>query len=274
MNKSRNRIPLAVGVLVIAGVAAYWYWSPYLVMRQMRNAAVSADADTFNDHVDYPKLRESLKGQLSARITGELGSASRSGNEFERAGSALGSMLGLALVDKMVDAVVRPETVMRAMENGKFRLQNGGQHEESKETAALVDIATLSQAVKLYKLDHGVYPTEQQGLQILVEPAAAPASGGTYLDKLPMDPWGRPYQYANPGKGGADFEISHLPPPPENTNSSKDRAPTWRAERKGVDKVFVYVGTEDVASKKAETAFVMRREGFANWKLTEIRLPE
>jgi type II secretion system protein G len=275
MNKSRKHLLPAVGVLVIAGVAAYWYWSPYLVMRQMRNAAVSADADNFNDHVDYPKLRESLKGQLSARIAGELGRQSRSGNEFERAGSALGSMLGLALVDKMVDAVVRPEMVMRAMENGKFQLQNGGQrNEESKETAAQVDISTLTTAVKLYKLDHGVYPTGQQGLQILVDPSAGPGSGGTYLDKLPMDPWGRPYRYASPGKDGADFEITYLPPPPDTADSPKNRAPAWRTERKGADKVFVYVGKDDTASKKADTAFVMRREGFANWKLTEIRLPE
>jgi type II secretion system protein G len=272
MKTLQKRILGAAGILVLAGIGAYWYWSPYLVMRQMREAAIHADADEFNDHVDYPKLRESLKGQLSARITGEMANQSNSGNDFERAGAAFGSMLGLALVDRMVDAVVRPEMVMRAIENGKFQLQDGGK-QETREAAAKVDIAMLSQAVKLYKLDHGVYPTEQQGLQILVDPAARPDGMGNYIDKLPSDPWGRPFQYANPGRESAAFEIYHLPPPASESDTTARKA-AWRSERKGVDKIIVYLDTNDAPARKNEAAFVMRREGFANWKLTEIRLPE
>lgn len=73
------------------------------------------------------------------------------------------------------------------------------------------DLAALSSALHLYRLDNYVYPTTEQGLRALVErPTSAPvppnwASGG-YIDRLPMDPWGRPYQYLSPGVHG-DFDI-------------------------------------------------------------------
>jgi hypothetical protein len=112
---------VAYGVIGLAvAVAAYWYWSPYLTVRQMRSAAIAGDADTFNDHVDYVRLRESLKGQLSAALAQRMGEQPASDNEFAKAGSALGAMLGMAMVDRMVEAFVRPEIVMRAMQEGRM----------------------------------------------------------------------------------------------------------------------------------------------------------
>ena len=58
------------------------------------------------------------------------------------------------------------------------------------------------QALKLYKLDNQTYPSADQGLQALVaRPSSGPAASNwkNYLEKLPNDPWGRPYQYLNPG---------------------------------------------------------------------------
>lgn len=116
-----NSRVLRVGAIAIALVlAAYWYWSPVLAVHQMRSAAQAGDADAFNDHVDYPKLRESLKGQLSAALVQHLASQPQSENEFAKAGTALGAMLGKAMVDNLVDAFVRPELVMRAMQEGKM----------------------------------------------------------------------------------------------------------------------------------------------------------
>jgi general secretion pathway protein G len=79
--------------------------------------------------------------------------------------------------------------------------------DEARVAAAKVDIATLTQALKLYRLDNQRYPTAEQGLQALVtKPAIAPLppnwKTGGYLDRLPNDPWGHPYQYANPGLHG------------------------------------------------------------------------
>lgn len=74
--------------------------------------------------------------------------------------------------------------------------------DEARVVAAKQDIASLMQALKLYKLDNRRYPSAEQGLQALVErptSAPAPANWKPYLDRLPLDPWGSPYQYLNPG---------------------------------------------------------------------------
>ena len=80
--------------------------------------------------------------------------------------------------------------------------------DDARITAARTDVNTLMQALKLYKLDNQRYPTTEQGLQALVaRPSSGPAAGNwrPYLEKLPSDPWGRPYQYLNPGiKGEID----------------------------------------------------------------------
>ncbi|HEY4697866.1 MAG TPA: type II secretion system major pseudopilin GspG [Gallionella sp.] len=82
-----------------------------------------------------------------------------------------------------------------------------GRTDDARIIAARQDIATVMQALKLYKLDNQRYPTTGQGLQALItKPATGPASDGWktggYLDKLPKDPWGNPYQYLSPGIRG------------------------------------------------------------------------
>lgn len=77
--------------------------------------------------------------------------------------------------------------------------------DDARATAARTDVNNLVQALKMYKLDNHRYPSSEQGLQALVaKPTTGqiPPNWKTYLDKLPNDPWGRPYQYANPGVRG------------------------------------------------------------------------
>ena len=79
--------------------------------------------------------------------------------------------------------------------------------DEALVVAARQDIAALMQALKLYRLDSKRYPTTEQGLQALVaKPTQAPVpdnwKAGGYVERLPMDPWGKPYQYLNPGLHG------------------------------------------------------------------------
>ena len=76
---------------------------------------------------------------------------------------------------------------------------------EAKVTAARTDVNSLTQALKLYKLDNQRYPGADQGLEALVRKPTSgtvPQNWRPYLDKLPKDPWGQPYQYANPGLHG------------------------------------------------------------------------
>ena len=79
--------------------------------------------------------------------------------------------------------------------------------DEAKRVAAKTDVGAIVQALKLYRLDNGFYPSTDQGLAALVqrptaEPAPANWKSGGYLERLPRDPWGSDYQYLNPGVRG------------------------------------------------------------------------
>ncbi len=77
--------------------------------------------------------------------------------------------------------------------------------DDARVTAARTDVNNIVQALKLYRLDNQRYPTSEQGLTALViKPSTGPVPPNwrPYLDKLPNDPWNRPYQYLNPGLQG------------------------------------------------------------------------
>jgi len=77
--------------------------------------------------------------------------------------------------------------------------------DDARVTAARTDVNNLMQALKLYRLDNQRYPSAEQGLESLVKKpttGAVPPNWKPYIDKLPADPWGRPYQYLNPGVQG------------------------------------------------------------------------
>lgn len=174
-----------VAALVIAGtgIGGYWYYSPYLSINAMRDAAQAKDADAFNDKVDYPKVRENLKGQLSAVMAEQMGSTSNGDNGF----AALGAMLGMAMINQMVDAFIRPEMVMRSMQNGEFK-----------------PVPTLGK-------DKPAGEPEPQKVQ-------------------------------------------------------------WTLERKGTNKVIARAQEPGQPAPNQDFGLVLERYGFADWKLTEIRL--
>ena len=82
-----------------------------------------------------------------------------------------------------------------------------GRTDDARIIAAKQDIATLMQALKLYRLDNQRYPTNEQGLQALIsKPSGGPMppnwKAGGYLDRLNKDPWVNPYEYRSPGSHG------------------------------------------------------------------------
>lgn len=180
---SANAIRIGVVASVLA-IGAYWYWSPYLAINGMKSAAQARDADAFNEYVDYPKLRESLKGQFSAMLAKPLLDKSEPGSGIESAGESFGRALGLVFVEKIVDAMIRPEMVMQAMQTAKLRPEGE------------------------------VHTSEPVG----------------------------------------------------------EKSTKWDYERKGMDKVIFRPVIEN-QPEEARTGFVFQREGFASWKLTEIRMP-
>ncbi len=74
--------------------------------------------------------------------------------------------------------------------------------DEARVTAAKTNLSSIMQALDMYRLDNQRYPTAEQGLAALaVRPTAAPVPNNwkQYLKEAPVDPWGRPYVFLNPG---------------------------------------------------------------------------
>ncbi len=80
---------------------------------------------------------------------------------------------------------------------------------KSQVKMARAQIDALDKALDQFRLDLGRYPTTEEGLQALVAaPNSEPNWSGPYLKKgVPVDPWGKPYVYQNPGSHGGDFDL-------------------------------------------------------------------
>jgi len=115
-----------------------------------------------------------------------------------RAGFTLLELMVVIVILGLLAALVVPKLI--------------GQSEKAKQTAARVQIRSLEQALQLFKLDNGFYPTTEQGLVALVripEVGRIPKNyrQGGYIDRIPNDPWGGAYVYLSPGAHG-DYDIS------------------------------------------------------------------
>ena len=123
------------------------------------------------------------RGQAPAR--GRLPSASRA------VGFTLIEVLVVVAILGILAAIVVPRIMDRP--------------DEARRVAAKQDVASIVQALKLYRLDNGNYPTTEQGLGALSQrPTTNPVPNNwkPYLERLPKDPWGGDYQYLNPGVKG------------------------------------------------------------------------
>jgi len=75
-----------------------------------------------------------------------------------------------------------------------------GRTDEARRVKVIADLKSIAQALDLYRLDAGMYPTTEQGLKALVARPTAPPPPARwnvngYLDRVPVDPWGRTYVY-------------------------------------------------------------------------------
>ena len=109
----------------------------------------------------------------------------------QRRGFTLIELMVVLVIIGVLAALIVPNVLERA--------------DDARTMAARTDVNNLMQALKLYRLDNQRYPSAEQGLAALVvrptiEPT--PSNWKSYVDKLPNDPWNRPYQYLNPGIHG------------------------------------------------------------------------
>ncbi|MFM0071109.1 DUF2939 domain-containing protein [Paraburkholderia sediminicola] len=115
--------PLIVTLIVIVVIAAlgFCYASPYMALNKLKRAADARDAQTVNEYVDFPALRESLKQQVTGLLTRRL-DVQGNGNPL----AAIGAMIGVALIGPLVDAYATPDGVA-ALLNGMPPRGNPGE---------------------------------------------------------------------------------------------------------------------------------------------------
>jgi general secretion pathway protein G len=112
---------------------------------------------------------------------------------------ARSNMSGMTLIEILVVLVLIG--IVLGIVGGNFI----GRGEKAKADAAKIEIGQISQALDLFKLEIGRYPTSQEGLQALISaPPGVTNWNGPYWKKstLPKDPWGNEYKYIAPGQHG------------------------------------------------------------------------
>ena len=115
----------------------------------------------------------------------------------KQAGFTLIEMMVVVVVIALLGAMIGPTLFKKV--------------QQAEQTRVAQDIRVIESALKFYRLDNYRYPTSGQGLDALLSnPGGLDNWGGPYLEKKPEDPWGVPYQYANPGRRGKEIDIYTL----------------------------------------------------------------
>ncbi|WP_133130582.1 GspG family T2SS major pseudopilin variant LspG [Legionella yabuuchiae] len=109
----------------------------------------------------------------------------------KRSGFSLIEIMVVVVILGILASIVVPKIISRP--------------DEARVVKAKQDVLSIQNALDLYRLDNGYYPTTDQGLAALVDKPTTnpvPPNWKPYLKSLPKDPWGRDYLYLNPGQHG------------------------------------------------------------------------
>jgi general secretion pathway protein G len=142
-------------------------------------------------HIVLKQFHDSVAKRRTARKSNPTQAAGETG-------LTLVEMIVVLAIIALVAALIVPNVI--------------GRPDQARVTTATTDLASISGALKLYRLDNGGYPTSAQGLKALVErpsvpPLATNYPEGGYLSQTPVDPWGNPYVYQADGSG---YELKSL----------------------------------------------------------------
>ena len=113
----------------------YLYASPYLVLNNIKNAAEQGDADKLSGYIDLPSVKQSMKDQVKAVMVKELASIKEQ-DGFE----ALGTMLGAAMIDPLIDGLVTPDGVALMLQGQKLDFDLNNDTPEDKPKAKNEDV--------------------------------------------------------------------------------------------------------------------------------------
>lgn len=119
----------------------------------------------------------------------------------------LSQQRGFTLIEIMVVVIILGILVAMVAPNVIGRI------DDAQMTKAKTEIRTMESALKFFRIDNFSYPTTEQGLDALVNKPTDPNirnwKAGGYIDRMPNDPWNRPYLYLNPGTHG-EFDLYSL----------------------------------------------------------------
>jgi hypothetical protein len=157
--RSTHRKSLFISAAVVAAIAvvallAYGYASPYIALDRLKRAADARDAETVNQYVDYPALRESLKQQVTEVLMRRV---EMHNNPF----AAIGAMIGAALIGPLVDAYATPDGVA-ALLNGMPPSGKPGERPEPPDGAAAASKAPSAPSAPRAASGYGSTPDEAQ----------------------------------------------------------------------------------------------------------------
>jgi general secretion pathway protein G len=113
-------------------------------------------------------------------------------------------LAGFTLIELMLVVIIIGALVAMVMP----RLT--GRSEQARVVAAKADVqANIATALKMYEIDSGSFPSTDEGLSALLsKPSSASNWNGPYIERKPLDPWGREYQYKSPGEHrSADYDL-------------------------------------------------------------------
>ena len=119
--KRNHVLVAAVALAVAASLALSSYASPYWTLHRINTAIADKDADRFSSYIDFPALRDSVKGQMMVMVNKRLSRPEMADNPF----AGMGQMMSAALISPIVDAAVSPAGVMAMFESGKVQALPG-----------------------------------------------------------------------------------------------------------------------------------------------------
>lgn len=142
------------------------------------------------------------------------------GNGLAIAGIILGGLILIMLPFIAIVAAIAIPNIVKARNHALVDVKNQPMVEKAK-----TDIENIRSALELYKIDSDNYPSNEQGIQVLINNE----QGVPYIDDIPNDPWGRPYQYRYPGENNKDsFDL--WSPGADGKDGTEDDITNWQQE--------------------------------------------